>query len=143
MLKRSPSFVPAPTPGLDEMQVVKLCKDTFADEYAKRMVQYHMDLTQEIDEMERAKVLLKEETESQRNGILTVINPLQIMSRLSLRTVEKTHIAARSGGLDEYSQIQLYGMDKSNMSMISHNQLISIEEKIAHLMIKNLDQKED
>lgn len=103
MLKRSPSFVPAPTPGLDEMQVVKLCKDTFADEYAKRMVQYHMDLTQEIDEMERAKVLLKEETESQRNGILTVINPLQIMSRLSLRTVEKTHIAARSGGLDEYS----------------------------------------
>ena len=38
MLKRSPSFVPSPQPGLDEMQVIKLCRETFADEYAKRMV---------------------------------------------------------------------------------------------------------
>lgn len=103
MHKRSPSFVPAPTPGLDENHIVKICKDTFADEYAKRMFQYHMDLTQEIDEQERAKILLKEETESHRNGVLQVINPLHVMSRLSLRTVEKTHIAARSGGLDELS----------------------------------------
>ena len=38
MAKRSPTFVPAPQPGLDDMQVIKLCKDTFAEEYAKRMV---------------------------------------------------------------------------------------------------------
>ena len=83
MAKRSPTFVPAPQPGLDDMQVIKLCKETFADEYAKRMVQYHMDLTQEIDEMERAKELLKDETNSQRREVMKVINPLQIMSRLS------------------------------------------------------------
>lgn len=64
MLRRSPSFVPTPQPGLDELQVIQLCKSTFADEYAKRMIQYHMDLTQEIDEVERAKVLLKGESES-------------------------------------------------------------------------------
>ena len=56
--------------------MIKLCKETFADEYAKRMVQYHMDLTQEIDEVERAKVLLKDETESNRNGIMQAITPL-------------------------------------------------------------------
>ena len=121
MLKRSPSFVPSPQPGLDEMQVIKLCKETFADEYAKRMVQYHMDLTQEIDEVERAKVLLKDETESNRNGIMQAITPLQVMTRLSLRTVEKTHIATRSGGLDEYSRVHLSNLDKSQMSIVSHN----------------------
>ena len=76
MLKRSPSFIPSPQPGLDEMQVIKLCKDTFSDEYAKRMVQYHMDLTQEIDEVERAKVLLKNETESNQLGIMQAMSPL-------------------------------------------------------------------
>ena len=105
MIKRSPTFVPAPQPGLDEMQVIKLCKDTFADEYAKRMVQYHMDLTQEIDELERAKELLKDETMSQRQQVMKAMNPLQIISRLSQRTVEKTNVAMLSGGLDEYSQI--------------------------------------
>ena len=42
-----------------------------------------MDLTQEIDELERAKELLKDETTSQRREVMKVINPLQIMSRLS------------------------------------------------------------
>ena len=42
-----------------------------------------MDLTQEIDELERAKELLKDETASQRQGVMKAINPLQIMSRLS------------------------------------------------------------
>ena len=53
------------------------------------MVQYHMDITQEIDEVERAKELLKGETESQRREILNILQPnLQAMSRLSARTVE-------------------------------------------------------
>jgi len=43
---------------------VKLCKETFADEYSKRMIQYNMDLKDEIDEIERAKDLLKDETMS-------------------------------------------------------------------------------
>ena len=64
-----------------------------------------MDLTQEIDEVERAKELLKDETTSQRQGVMKAINPLQIMSRLSQRTLEKTNAAMLSGGLDEYSQI--------------------------------------
>ena len=80
-----------------------------------------MDLTQEIDEAERAKVLLKDETESNRNGIMQAITPLQVMTRLSLRTVEKTHIATRSGGLDEYSRVHLSNMDKSQISIASHN----------------------
>ena len=108
--KRNPSFVPAPSPGLDEMQVIKICKETFGDEYNKRMVQYNMDLTQEIDEVERAKALLRDETESQRRDILNAIQPaLQALSRVSMRTVEKTHTVQFNGTVfeDEQSPIKL------------------------------------
>ena len=71
--------------------------------------------------MERAKVLLKDETESKRDDVMQALTPLQVMTRLSLRTVEKTHVAARSGGLDEYSRVNVSDMDKSQMSMQSHN----------------------
>ena len=71
--------------------------------------------------MERAKVLLKDETESKRDGIMQVLTPLEVMTRLSLRTVEKTHIAARSGGFDEHTRVNVSNIDKSQMSMLSHN----------------------
>jgi len=45
--------------------VVKICKETFDLEYAKRMIKYQMDLKIEIDELERAKDMLKDETDSQ------------------------------------------------------------------------------
>ena len=80
--------MPSPQAGIDQEDVIKLCKDTFAEEYAKRMVQYHMDLTQEIDEIERAKSIMKDETLSHKENVLKVLNPLQIMSRLSQRTIE-------------------------------------------------------
>ena len=99
---RSPSFVPQPSLGLDEMHIIRLCKETFDEEYAKKMVQYHMDITQEIDEVERAKELLKGETESQRREILNILQPnLQAMSRLSARTVERTQVAKADRYLDE------------------------------------------
>ena len=60
---------------MDDMNVVKLCKETFAEEYNKRMIQYNMDITKELDEVERAKHLLKDETESQKKLILNSITP--------------------------------------------------------------------
>lgn len=61
-----------------------------------------MDITQEIDELERAKDLLKGETESQRREILTILKPnLMAMSRLSARTVERTQLAKADRFLDE------------------------------------------
>ena len=61
-----------------------------------------MDITQEIDELERAKDLLKGETESQRREILTILKPnLMAMSRLSARTVERTQLAKADRLLDE------------------------------------------
>ena len=38
MQKRSPQFVPQPSPAIDELHIVKLCRETFAEEYQKRMV---------------------------------------------------------------------------------------------------------
>lgn len=46
-----------------------------------------MDLQQEINEIERAKDLLQDETASQRDNILRVLNPLHVMSKVSQRTV--------------------------------------------------------
>ena len=61
-----------------------------------------MDITQEIDELERAKDLLKGETESQQREILTILKPnLMAMSRLSARTVERTQLAKADRFLDE------------------------------------------
>jgi len=48
-----------------------------------------MDLTEEIDQMERARALLKDETASHRNEIMKAINPLHVMSRVSQRSVVK------------------------------------------------------
>jgi len=61
-----------------------------------------MDITQEIDELERAKDLLKGETESQQREILTILKPnLMAMSRLSARTVERTQLPKADRFLDE------------------------------------------
>ena len=87
------------------------------------MTQYQHELTQEIDELERAKALLKDETVSQRNEILKVINPLHIISRVSLRTLEKTQYAMVNRGLDELTRIELSMLDKSQMSLLSKNQV--------------------
>ena len=47
------------------------------------MVQYNMDLKNEINELERAQTLLQDETVSNRKDILKVLNPLHIMSKVS------------------------------------------------------------
>lgn len=83
MQKRGPSFVPKPNEGIEELHIIQICKETFAEEYQKRMVQYQMDLTEEIDQMERAKALLKDERASHKNEILKAINPLHVISRVS------------------------------------------------------------
>ena len=48
-----------------------------------------MDLTEEIDQMERAKALLKDERASHKNEILKAINPLHVISRVSQRSVSR------------------------------------------------------
>ena len=47
--------------------------------------------------------------------MLKLINPLQVMSRLSQRTLEKTHTALLRGGFDEMSRINLSVADKSQV----------------------------
>ena len=83
MLQKPQVTVPKPNNGIDEIQVVKLCRETFSEEYQKRMVQYNMDLSQEINQMERARAILKDETVEHRNEILKAINPLHVISRVS------------------------------------------------------------
>ena len=71
--QKAPKFVLTPPPGLDELQVIRLCQETFAEEYAKRMVQYHADIKHEIDEVQRAKELLKDERASHQRDILETL----------------------------------------------------------------------
>ena len=83
MLQKPQVIVPKPNNGIDEIQVVQLCRETFAEEYQKRMVQYNMDLSQEINQMDRARAILKDETVEHRNEILKAINPLHVISRVT------------------------------------------------------------
>lgn len=74
---------------------------------------------------------------------MQLMSPLEVISKLSLRTIEKTQVANRSRGLEEESRVFLSNMGRSQISLQSNLQPASVEEKIAFLMIKNLDLKTD
>ena len=58
--------------------------------------------------------MLKDETTSQRDNILRVLNPLHVMYKVSQRTVQKTALAHMDPGLiDDASRIELSVIDKS------------------------------
>ena len=90
--------------------------------------------------------MLKDETDSQQLDIMNMINPLQIMNRLSQRTIEQTRKTQSAlmiqGNLDAQSRMELSILAQSRMSVLPEKAL-TIEEKMAHLMTKNLEQKDN
>ena len=88
-----------------------------------------MDLSQEIDQMERARTILKDETVEHRNEILKAINPLHVISRVSQLSLAKSKdksIAANESLADSANRVEL-----------SNTAEHGIEEHMGLLMTKN------
>ena len=98
-----------------------------------------MDLTQEINELERAKDILKEEPTDRRNDIMKVINPLHVISRVNQSQMKIGNGIARisQGPIhDNYSRVEIGDVAHSQFS-IPPLKVVPTEEKIAHLMVNN------